>query len=413
MSKTYEAARFHPELANLLTSKAPFACLTGAQASGKTIYSQYLERCFTRAEHDWSLGRLFALASHELELCQPEIVGHTSIGGMNQQEVAEGKVVFGDAKVAAERHRHRGYTHADGTTTIKHLKTSAARKVQSGQGRQQSLGVDFIDVPGEWASTFGSNGEDDELLRVLKKTSVFVLFVPFWSLIPLELVEANLSVQLDANGTTLSAILGGTSARGSNVRESYQKAHDHTRAWVSRLESVAAKRDIHVLVVLSQFQEDVVRNLVSVAVERGGMSPELSGWWDELDATLSTSNMPSHTDERVIAEFAERLSSCRASNMRMLAALSASQHESPTLTALNRLLAFSEVLVVDGAAAGRKRMRSVDVFPLNVVRLSEHEDLPDASQIGEVSPVPVDHRMCYDVLCWLLIQLHGEEVWPC
>jgi len=99
--------------------------------------------------------------------------------------------------------------------------------------------------------------------------------------------------------------------------------------------------------------------------------------------------------------------------MKMLAMLATAGVESPTLTALNRLLGFTDRLAAKGARAARRRMVSVDIYPLNVVRLSKGLDLPNAQDLRDSRDVPVDHRMCYDVLCWLLIQLHGEEVWPC
>lgn len=393
-----------------MAAAGQWACLIGPQAAGKSIYAQYLGGFLREEPHAWTL--------------RPYLQRLT--GGLRVAAVDPPEYIPLLPPVPAVNRTARFY-RVEGTRDILHFAARGSRERRRMAGE---LEVHFFDVPGEWAQRrFGARrpespappsgqgqggaGEKSEspdaLETLLGGTHLFVLFVPFWALLPVRWLAntgCDLGEVLWATSLAQEGARGGIDA--ARVREAADAAHADVEAWVRALEHCAPER-FDLLVVLSQFQEQSVRGLLDAYLPGLGERT-----WQAYQECLA---VPAGQVQGDVRELAGRLDELREIGFELLGAIDATRSgadplrggEAPALDMLHRLLPLYDLVEANALRAARRRARTVAIYPLNTVRLDRANQ--DLFARGAEADVLGDFRMCEDVLWWILLQLAGHRIW--
>lgn len=382
------------------------ACLLGPQDVGKSMFMQFLTHHYhSQAPARWSLTPWFRAAAPELAPHEIKVRATIPTGLPGQAPI---KAELGGAE----------YLREAGTKDI------ILFQALSETSTRRRLAIDFLDIPGEWVTwkkeqTHQEPGEDSGILARLRKAPLepievvldhaeaVVLFFPFWGLFAPE-VHAEMPPE----------ILAMTSLQRAHTAEDVQeKARYMTRNfddWAERLEhqlqrAAKGKRaPVHLLVVLNQFQREVViAYLERLSHEPGwpaGWTPE--GLWSRWEALL---NPPPPTRTSPEAALSRLLESAWATTQWMLWCV-----QTIGMSRLGNRKAFdllADLLPMQGvrpetehSLAQKRALGRVHVMPLNLFE--------DSEGVGSTGPLRMDHRMAHDVIWWLIMQLRGEELWP-
>ncbi len=403
------------------------AVMVGPQASGKTVYMQYVNQIHTVADLDkdkWSLGGLL-----------PERIAHVQKMAVVDPGLLE-KPSLSVQQQAPGPWDHPRLFNSDPTKLVE-IHQTIGGPVKQARSKGDRLRVHFADLPGEWARVYRRDlGPQEpelaervdkkarEVLRVLESARLVVLFVPYWSLLP----QGFMQKLIEKKNPVLRRIICSTSMfqEGAQTNEpDWDKASDaienasrDLEAWLQVLLGDCSG-PFDWLVLLSQFQQESVIPLLDMYSE--GLGTRV---WTGFEGILKQARNPGPTFKGDITALSWLLNGVNQHSMDLLrrVAEKGTVRWPTTLTALEqlrKLLPDLDLLLTNTGQARKlsSRLRSVTVFPHNTASITFDTRLPSASpsNIDEdrrLQDKLWDLRMCYDVLMWIVLQTRAHEIWP-
>ena len=252
------AARSVADIENVMHEAAgAWACLIGPQAAGKTTYAQYLQVCNAGFEkHEWSLHPLIEEVTDGLAIERIEAAPSIPLLNVETMPIDRGRKQFQAVR---------------GTKDILHFQAITGRGDRATVGDVHGqLPVHFFDLPGEWprqTDLKGARRKDWQrapMERLLRKTELFVLFVPFWALLPRQWLARSARAAAGESiwGTSLAVADENDQLDEKKLADAAAGAHEDVKLWVDAILRHRTE-PFDLLIVLSQFQQSPVEDLLN------------------------------------------------------------------------------------------------------------------------------------------------------